>query len=189
VQLEAIAARIGLDKTSGGRGMAVFDYNNDGRLDVVIACAHGGCNLYRNNGDGSFTDVFIESGLDTAINAFIITIGDYNNDGYDELFITRLWFYGGEGQLFPNNGDGTFTDVTTQAGLKMWGPAFSASWVDYDLDGKLDLFVANNIGGIFDRKTPNRLFHNKGDGTFVEVTRAAGLATMWPTIGSAWGDY
>src|SRR5262249_13904129 len=94
-EFEDIAARIGLDKTSGGRGMAVFDYNNDGRLDVVIACAHGGCNLYRNNGDGSFTDVSIESGLDTAINAFIITIGDYNNDGYDDLFITRLGFYEG----------------------------------------------------------------------------------------------
>jgi tetratricopeptide (TPR) repeat protein len=189
VEFEDIAAKIGLDKTSGGRGLAVFDYNNDGLLDVVIACAHGGCNLYRNNGDGSFTDVSVRSGLDTAINAFIITVGDYNNDGYEDLFITRLGFYEGEGQLFRNNGDGTFTDVTAEAGLKMWGPAFSASWVDYDLDGRLDLFVANNIGGMFDRKTPNRLFHNKGDGTFVEVTQAAGLSTIWPTIGSAWGDY
>jgi len=189
VEFEDIAARIGLDKTSGGRGLAVFDYNNDGLLDVLIACAHGGCNLYRNNGDGTFTDVSVESGLDTAVNAFIVTVGDYNNDGYDDLFLTRLGFFPGEAQLYRNNGNGTFTDVTAQAGLKMWGPAFSASWVDYDLDGNLDLFVANNIGELFDRKIPNRLFHNNGDGTFIEVTRAAGLSTIWPTIGSAWGDY
>jgi hypothetical protein len=61
--------------------------------------------------------------------------------------------------------------------------------VDYDCDGNLDLFVANNLGGLFDRKTPNRLFHNNGDGTFTEVSEAAGLTTIWPTIGSAWGDY
>lgn len=189
VEFEDIAPKIGLDKTSGGRGIAVFDYNNDGLLDVAIACAHGGCNLYRNNGDGTFTDVSVRSGLDTAINPFIITIGDYNNDGYADLFITRLGFYAGEAQLFRNNGDGTFTDVTEDAGLKMWGPGFSASWVDYDLDGNLDLFVANNIGGMFDRKTPNRLFHNNGDGAFTEVTGEAGLLTTWPTIGSAWGDY
>jgi tetratricopeptide (TPR) repeat protein len=189
VEFEDIAARIGLDKTSGGRGIAIFDYNNDGLLDVAIACAHGGCNLYRNNGDGTFTDVSISSGLDTAVNPFIITVGDYNNDGFADLFITRLGFYVGEGQLFRNNGDGTFTDVTAEAGLKIWGPAFSASWVDYDCDGRLDLFIANNIAGLFDRKTPNRLFHNNGDGTFTEVTEEAGLSTMWPTIGSTWGDY
>lgn len=189
VEFEDIAARIGLDKTSGGRGVAVFDYDNDGLLDVAIACAHGGCNLYRNNGDGTFTDVSVRSGLDTAVNPFIITVGDYNNDGLADLFITRLGFYAGEGQLFRNNGDGTFTDVTAAAGLKTWGPAFSASWVDYDCDGRLDLFIANNIGGLFDRKSPNRLFHNNGDGTFTEVTESAGFSTPWPTIGSAWGDY
>lgn len=189
VEFEDIAAKIGLDKTSGGRGLAVFDYNNDGWLDVLIACSHGGCNLYRNNGDGTFTDVSVASGLDRCVNAFIPAIGDYNNDGYADVFVTRLGFYAGETQLFRNNGDGTFTDVTEAAGLKMWGPGFSACWVDYDLDGNLDLFITNNMGGLFDRKTPNRLFHNNGDGTFTEVTKAAGLATIWPTIGGAWGDY
>ena len=82
------------------------------------------------------------------------------------------------GQLFHNNGDGTFTDVTEQAGPRRSGdPAFTASWVDYDCDGRLDLFVANNLGGLFERKTPNRLFHNNGDGTFTEVTEQAGLET------------
>jgi tetratricopeptide (TPR) repeat protein len=189
VEFDDIAAKIGLDKTSAGRGLAVFDYNNDGLLDVIIAAAHAGCNLYRNNGDGTFTDVSIESGIDTSVNSFAITVGDYNNDGYPDLFITRLGFYVGEGQLYRNNGDGTFTDVTKESGLKIWGPGFTASWVDYDCDGNLDLFVTNNLAGLFDRKTPNRLFHNNGDGTFTETTEAAGLKTIWPTIGAAWGDY
>jgi tetratricopeptide (TPR) repeat protein len=189
VEFEDIAAKVGLDKTCAGRGLAVFDYNNDGYLDVVISAAHGGVSLFRNNGDGTFTDVSVESGLDQCLNSFAITVGDYNNDGYPDLFITRLGFYVGEPQLFRNNGDGTFTDVTEEAGLKIWGPGFTACWVDYDCDGRLDLFVANNLGGLCDRKTPNRLFRNNGDGTFTEVTKEAGLSTFWPTIGAAWGDY
>ena len=190
VHFEDIAARMGLDKTSGGRGTAVFDYDNDGWLDIAITSAYGGSNLYHNNGDGTFTDVSVSSGLDTATNTFAVVAGDYNNDGFTDLYITRAGFYVGEGQLFRNNGDGTFTDVTEQAGLKdVWGPAFTASWVDYDGDGLLDLFVANNLGGLFERKTPNRLFHNNGNGTFTEVTEQTGLKTIWPTIGGAWGDY
>ena len=189
VEFTDIAARIGLDKTSAGRGIAVFDYNNDGYLDIVIAAAHGGSSLYRNNGDGTFTDVSIGSGLDRSINTFAIAAGDYNNDGFIDLYMTRLGFYGGEGDLLRNNGDGTFTNVTKEAGLSVWGPGFSPAWVDYDGDGLLDLFIANNLGGLFDRKTPNRLFHNNGDGTFTEVSEQAGLKTIWPTIGCAWGDY
>ncbi len=186
---EDIAPKIGLDKTSAGRGIAIFDYDNDGYLDILIAAAHGGCNLYHNNGDGTFTDVSINSGFDACVNGFAPVIGDYDNDGFPDVFVTRLGFYAGECQLFHNNGDGTFTDVTKQAGLKVWGPGFTASWIDYDGDGYLDLFIANNLGGLFERKTPNRLFHNNGNGTFTEVTEKAGLSTMWPTIGGAWGDY
>jgi tetratricopeptide (TPR) repeat protein len=189
VQFEDIAPRIGLDKTSAGRGIAIFDYDNDGYLDILIAAAHGGCNLYHNNGDGTFTDVSIQSGWDACVNGFVLTVGDYNNDGYADVFVTRLGFYAGECQLFRNNGNGTFTDVTKEAGLKVWGPGFTASWIDYDGDGRLDLFIANNLGGLFERKTPNRLFHNNGDGTFTEVTEQAGLSTLYPTIGGAWGDY
>ncbi|MBZ5667781.1 MAG: FG-GAP-like repeat-containing protein [Acidobacteriia bacterium] len=190
VHFEDIAARMGLDKTSGGRGTAVFDYDNDGWLDIAITSAYGGATLYHNNGNGTFTDVSISSGLDTATNTFAVVAGDYNNDGFTDLYITRSGFYVGEGQLFRNNGDGTFTDVTKQAGLEnVWGPAFTASWVDYDGDGLLDLFVANNLGALFERKTPNRLFHNNGNGTFTEATEEAGLKTIWPTIGGAWGDY
>lgn len=190
VHYEDIAARIGLDKTSAGRGTAVFDYNNDGLLDIVVTAAHAGCNLYRNNGDGTFTDVSIESGLDECVNGFIVAAGDYDNDGFVDLFVTRMGFYVGNGTLYHNNGDGTFTDVSEQAGVETWGPGFTASWVDYDCDGYLDLFIANNLGGLFDRRMPNRLFHNNGDGTFTEVTREAGLAaSVFPTIGAAWGDF
>jgi hypothetical protein len=189
VELEDVASRIGLDKTSGGRGTAVFDLDGDGRLDVVIASANSGCSVYRNNGDGTFRDATVGSGLDTCVNTFALAVGDYDNDGRDDLYVARLGFYSGEGVLFNNNGDGTFTDVTREAGVGSWGPAFTVHWVDYDGDGHLDLFVANNLGGLFDRKTPNRLFHNQGNGTFREVAAAAGLHSPSPTIGAAWGDY
>jgi hypothetical protein len=190
VHFEDIASKIGIDKTSGGRGTAIFDYNNDGYLDIAITSAYGGGSLYRNNGDGTFTDVSVTAGLDIATNTFGIVTGDYNNDGFADVYVTRAGFYVGEGQLFRNNGDGTFTDVTAEAGLEgVWGPSFTAAWVDYDNDGFLDLFVGNNLGGLFERKTPNRLFHNNGDGTFTDVTEKAGLHTIWPSIGPAWGDY
>ncbi|HEX4346673.1 MAG TPA: FG-GAP-like repeat-containing protein [Vicinamibacterales bacterium] len=187
--LDDIASRVGLDKTSGGRGTAVFDYDGDGWLDVLVAAAHGGCTLYKNNGDGTFTDMSIPSGMDGCLTAFITTIGDYNNDGHPDIFVTRNGFFSGECSLYRNNGDGTFTEVTQEAGLSGWGPAFTASWVDYDGDGRLDLYVAYNLGSLFERKTKNRLFHNNGDGTFTDVTDDAGLVTEWPTIGSCWGDY
>jgi hypothetical protein len=189
VEYEEISARCGIDKTSGGRGIAVFDYNNDGHLDVVMAAAHAGITLYRNNGDGTFTDVSIESGLYRAVNAFGITAGDYNNDGYADLCVCRMGFYGGECELWRNNGDGSFTNVSKESGVHAWAPCYSASWVDYDCDGKLDLFVSTNLGGLFDRKTQNRLFHNNGDGTFTDIAVKAGIVSAWPTIGHSWGDY
>ncbi|MFT5466225.1 MAG: tetratricopeptide (TPR) repeat protein [Verrucomicrobiales bacterium] len=189
LQLEDVATEIGLDKTSGGRGTAVFDSNGNGYLDVVIAGAHAGCSLYRNNGDGTFTDISPGSGLDKCVYAFSVAVGDYNNDGLPDLFISGLGFFDGQGVLMRNNGDGTFSDVTAAAGLEMWGPAFTATWVDYDLDGNLDLFIVNNLGGLFDRKTPNRLYHNNGDGTFTDVTKEAGLLTEWTSLGATWGDF
>ncbi len=189
VELEDVARSIGLDKVAGGRGTAVFDATGDGTLDVAIAGAHAGVSLFKNNGDGTFTDISTGSGLDRCVYAFCLTAGDYDNDGKVDLFVTGLGFFNGQGILLRNNGDGTFTDVTQEAGLDCWGPGFVATWVDYDGDGHLDLFVVNNLGGVFDRKTENRLFHNNGDGTFTDVTQEAGLSTAWPTIGAAWGDF
>jgi hypothetical protein len=189
VEFEDVSAKIGLDKTGAGRGTAVFDMDGDGYLDIVMAAAHGGCSVFHNNGDGTFTDVTIGSGLDTCVNTFVIAVGDYNNDGLDDLYITRLGFANGESVLYRNNGDGTFTNVTKEAGVGCWGPSFTAQWVDYDCDGFLDLFVVSNLGGLFDRKAPNRLFHNNGDGTFTEVTEKSGLHSPSPSIGGAWGDY
>jgi tetratricopeptide (TPR) repeat protein len=186
---ENIAPKIGLLKTNSGRGSVVFDYNNDGYLDVLITGPHSGVSLYRNNGDGTFTDVSVESGIDTCINGFGVVAGDYDNDGNMDLFITKLGFYHGQAALYHNNGDGTFTDVTEQAGVKTWGPSFTSHWVDYDLDGYLDLFITYNFAEIFDRHSQNRLFHNNGDGTFTDVTNQSGLHTNFTTIGSCWGDY
>ncbi|HYK89962.1 MAG TPA: FG-GAP-like repeat-containing protein [Acidobacteriota bacterium] len=189
VQYENIAPQIGICKTNSGRGSVIFDYNNDGLLDIAITGPHSGCSLYRNNGDGTFTDVSVESGLDQCVNGFAIVAGDYDNDGFQDLFVTRLGFYHGQGSLYHNNGDGTFTDVTEGAGLNTWGPTFTAHWVDYDRDGYLDLFISYNIAELFDRHFPNRLFHNNGDGTFTDVTDKSGLYSNFATIGSSWGDY
>ncbi len=189
VQFEDAGQQMGLDKTSGGRGTAVFDLDGDGYLDVVVASSHGGCSVYRNNRDGTFSDISVGSGLDECVNTFAISVGDYNNDGLEDLYITRLGFYAGDSVLYRNNGDGTFTDVTKEAGVGCWAPTYNAIWVDYDLDGNLDLFLVNNLGGVFDRAVPNRLYHNNGDGTFTDVTREAGIDTGTPTIGACWGDY
>ncbi|HWP86008.1 MAG TPA: FG-GAP-like repeat-containing protein [Terriglobia bacterium] len=189
VQLEEIAATIGLDKTSGGRGTAVFDLEGDGYLDVILSSVHAGCSLYRNNGDGTFTDITVGSGLEDTASVFCIAVGDYNNDGFPDLYVTRMGFYDGESLLFRNNGDGTFTDVTAAAGVRNWGPAFTAQWVDYDCDGHLDLFVTANHGRFFATPAKNRLFHNNGDGTFTDVTARAGIASDYPFVGATWGDY
>ena len=189
VEYEDIAERAGLDKTSGGRGIAVFDYDNDGRLDVAIACAHGGTSLYRNNGDGTFSDVSVASGLYDGTNGFGMAAGDYNNSGYPSLAIVRMGFYGGMIELWRNNGDGTFADVSVESGVSAWAPSFTCSWVDYDCDGNLDLFVCTNLGGLFDRKVQHKLYHNNGDGTFTDLAQVAGILAPWGAIGHSWGDY
>jgi hypothetical protein len=186
-----------------GPGCAFIDYDNDGYPDVIILngedfpghAAHGKTTLklYHNNGNGTFTDVTAKSGL-AALGMFGmgVAVGDYDNDGYDDLFITAL----GQSRLFHNNRNGSFTDVTRQAGL--WGPSefsTSAAWFDYDRDGKLDLLVANYVqwsekgdlyctldGAHKSYCTPEsyhgasvRLWHNLGNGRFEDVTAKSGL--------------
>jgi enediyne biosynthesis protein E4 len=184
-----------------GSGVAFLDYDNDGWQDILLINGtdfpgHGNRHttlaLYHNNHDGTFTDVTRKAGLDVEMMGMGAAVGDYDNDGYDDIFLTAV----GQSHLFHNNGNGTFTDVTKKAGLE--GPnefSTSAAWVDYDRDGKLDLLVANyvqwspetDIYCTLDGKaksycTPEsykgtsvRLWHNKGDGTFEDVTKQAGL--------------
>jgi hypothetical protein len=183
-----------------GAGAAFIDYDNDGYPDILLvngeawsASGHATTmKLYHNNHDGTFTDVTAKAGLAIPMFGMGVTVGDYDNDGFDDIFVTAL----GQSHLFHNNGNGTFTDVTKAAGL--WGPnefSTSAAWVDYDRDGKLDLVVANYVqwsvqtdifctldGSKKSYCTPEaykgaslRLWHNLGNGKFEDATAKAGL--------------
>jgi enediyne biosynthesis protein E4 len=186
-----------------GPGCAFIDYDNDGWPDILLingtdwpGHAKGGTTtlkLYHNNRDGTFTDVTRKAGLAVPFFGMGVAVGDYDNDGFDDIFVTAI----GQSHLFHNNGNGTFTDVTKAAGL--WGPnefSTSAAWVDYDRDGKLDLVVANYVqwseqGDLYCtldgthksyctpesyKGTSVRLWHNLGGGRFEETTQKAGLS-------------
>jgi enediyne biosynthesis protein E4 len=197
-----------------GCGAAFFDYDQDDWLDIFLVngwrlegFAKGKepyCHLFKNNRDGTFTDVTIGSGLEHKTGwGQACCVGDYNNDGWNDLFVT----YYGQNALYRNNGNGTFTDVTKQAGLEQdrlrWNSG--CAFLDYNKDGHLDLFVGNYID-LDLRKTPtpeeanctykgilvacgppglnggkNLLYRNKGDGTFEDVSEKAG---MWGTLGT-----
>jgi hypothetical protein len=194
-------------------GVAFLDYDNDGWLDILVLSGSrfgdpppdASNRLYKNNRDGTFTDVTRSAGLLRSGYANGVTAGDFNNDGFEDLFLT----YWGHNVLYRNNGDGTFTDVTREAGLFDANPRFGAgcAFVDYDRDGKLDLFVSNYLtfemdavpraggpGSCDYNGTPvacgprglpygrHSLYKNNGDGTFTDVTEASG-------IGKAAGGY
>src|SRR6202167_2589776 len=134
---------------SMGCGVAFLDYDNDGWQDIVVLTgrrwqstpAEAVIRLYRNNRDGTFSDVSEKSGVGRSVWATGITVGDYDNDGFDDLFIT-CW---GQNILFHNNGNGTFSDVTAKAGLIHPGTRYGTgcTWVDYDRDRRLDLFLSH----------------------------------------------
>jgi enediyne biosynthesis protein E4 len=184
-----------------GSGCAFFDYDADGWQDILLINGTdwpghkkqpSTLRLYRNNRDGTFTDVTQRSGLDVEVYGMGVAVGDYNNDGFPDILVTCV----GQNRLFKNTGRGTFLDVTKKSGLG-GRQAFSTSalWFDYDRDGLLDLFVCNYVKwspehDVFcslDGKhksycTPEAyrgetcwLFHNRGNGTFEDVTAAAGI--------------
>jgi len=187
-----------------GPGCAFLDFDNDGWMDIFFVNS-GPCDfwkpskpvrnaLYKNNRDGTFTDVTEKAGVSGAYFGMGVAVGDYDNDGWPDLFVTAY----GRCILYRNNHDGTFTDVTDKAGLATPGWTTSAVWFDYDGDGRLDLFVCsfvdyagvrklecgnNKIGRnyycvprIF-KSTPSFLYHNNGDGTFTEVSKGTAIAT------------
>jgi hypothetical protein len=203
-------------------GVAIFDYNNDGLLDIFFT--NGAAipsleksdpsywnRLYRNNGDGTFTDVTTQAGVQGVGYSMGVAAGDYDNDGFVDLYVTGV----NRNQLLHNNGDGTFTDVTEKAGVagtvpgygKPW--AVAAGWFDYKNDGRLDLLVIDYLDysvptaklcfigdvraycapGNF-KGMPNILYRNNGDGTFADVSKASHIAQyVGKGMGLAFADY
>ena len=194
-----------------GAGCAFLDFDNDGWMDIYLVNS-GRCDffapdpplrnaLYRNNRDGTFTDVTEKSGALGGGYGMGAAVGDYDGDGFPDLYVTQY----GRSILYHNNGDGTFTDVTEKAGVAAPGWGSSAVWFDYDNDGKLDLFVCRFVD--FD-KSKNKfcgderkgeryyciprvyapakswLFHNNGNGTFTDVSMESGIGKV---LGKAWG--
>jgi len=198
-----------------GPGVCVLDYDNDGWQDILFVnsmdwpghkAGKSYPALYHNNRDGTFTDVTTQAGLAVEMYGLGCTVGDYDNDGYDDIYITAV----GKSHLFHNLGNGKFADVTTKAGVASPGFATSAVWFDYDNDGKLDLFVAHYVKWSIDADqycsltgkgksycTPEaykgesaELFHNQGNGTFENVTKHAGLLDATSkSLGIALIDY
>jgi len=213
-----------------GAGVALFDYDNDGDLDVYLVQGtmldptedprkakfppppgwQPGNRLFRNllseTGRLEFADVTEKAGVGHVGYGMGVAVGDYDNDGFQDLYVTNF----GHNVLYHNNGDGTFTDVTAQAGVDDPRWSTSAAWIDYDRDGRLDLFVANYLDftvkgnkqcyastGERDYCTPKmyqpvpaRLFHNRGDGTFEDVTESAGIgAAIGPGLGVVCADF
>jgi len=200
---------------STGAGCAFLDYDNDGWMDIYLVNS-GPCDffaparplrnaLYRNNRDGTFTDVTERAGVSGGGYGMGAAAGDYNGDGFPDLYVTQY----GRSILYRNNGDGTFTDVTEKAGVAAPGWASSAVWFDYDNDGRLDLFVCRFVD--FDKSKhhhcgapnlpalaglneycypkiyspmPSWLFHNNGDGTFTDVSQKMGITD---NPGKSWG--
>jgi hypothetical protein len=177
----------------GPGGIAAADYDNDGFYDLFIPDGVAS-RLLRNRGDGSFEDVTEQAGLGGLDGVSAAVFGDYDNDGWKDLFVSRTFR---PNQLFHNNGDGTFTDVTARSGLGEDCCTTVASWGDYDNDGRLDLYVGRYLDPRVKIPTtfyarngePNRLYHNNGDGTFTDVTERAGVGDTGLCLGSAWGDY
>jgi enediyne biosynthesis protein E4 len=197
-----------------GCGCAFIDYDNDGWMDIFLLSGTrlGGDppdatnRLYKNNRDGTFTDVTEKAGLKAVGWASGVCVGDYNNDGFEDIFCTFF----GQNRLYRNNGDGTFTEVTKAAGVWNEQPRWGAgcSFVDYDRDGHLDLFVSNYVRFSFEhapvpgenvncnwkgvpvecgpRGLPtgrHSLYHNNGDGTFTDVSEKAGIAKATDSYG------
>ena len=167
-----IAPQLGVNAFLSAGGAIVEDFDNDDNLDIIVSSSDvcDPLHYYHNNGDGTFTDRATLAGLADQLGGLNIVAADYNNDGCMDLLVLRGgWQFGVRKSLLRNNCNGTFTDVTQQAGLAdVVTSTQSAAWADIDNDGLLDLFVINE-------KAPAQLFHNRGDGTFEDISHAAGI--------------
>jgi hypothetical protein len=171
---------IATDDTNS-EGATWGDFDNDGYPDLFVAVGLGGNDLlYRNNGDGSFTRITSDPVVQSGGNSRGCAWGDYDNDGYLDLFVANE--QGQNNFLFHNNGDGTFTKVTSGSIVNQGGASYGCAWGDYDNDGFLDLFVAN-------LNQNNFLYHNNGDGRFTEIISGRVVSDGGASQGCAWGDY
>ena len=200
-RFEEIAADIGIYGVDLAGGSIVEDFDNDGLLDIMTSTwdPAGSLKYYRNEGDGRFSERTEVAGLSGQLGGLNIVQVDYNNDGWTDVLVMRGGWLLSRGQmrmsLLHNDGDGTFSDVTREAGLALPAyPSQSAAWADYDNDGDLDLFSCSEsmsespeVGAAI--VFPSRLFRSNGDGTFTDVADTAGVANLRYCKGSAWGDY
>ncbi len=185
-----------IHRGNGGDGLAGaawFDYNNDGFLDLYLANGKGYKNgLFRNNGDGTFTNVSAQAGVENGLGNSGVVAGDIDNDGYVDLFLTGEGGVLGTGQsptrLYHNNRDGTFTDITTRAGVVGAESAWSAAFGDVDNDGLLDLFIASP-GRALVQQHRNKLYRNNGDLTFTDISASAGVDTALGGCAVGFSDY
>lgn len=177
----------------GPAGITAADYDSDGHEDLFIPDGVDS-RLFRNQGDGTFQDVTEQAGLAGLDGVSVGLFADYDNDGDADFFVSRTFK---PNQLFRNNGDGTFVEVTATAGIGADCCTTVASWADYNNDGWLDLYVGRyleprtNIPTTFYARNglPNQLYRNNGDGTFTNVTEAAGVGEIGLCLGTAFGDY
>jgi hypothetical protein len=182
-----IAPRAGVNRFNHAGGAIMEDFDDDGLLDIVVTDINPSTPMafYRNKGDGTFEDRTKEAGLTNQWGGLYCVQTDYNNDGHKDIFIPRgAWLpIPIRPTLLRNNGDGTFTDVTKEAGLLDPANSISACWADYDNDGWLDLFLCCE-------RRRNRLYHNQGNGVFEEVAAKAGVLGKNGTCkGAVWFDY
>ncbi len=190
-----VAPALGVHHFSIAGGAVMEDFDNDGFLDLAATCIRSDTSMvyYRNDGAGGFEDRTEAAGLKEQRGGLSIIQGDYDNDGWVDLFIPRGAWLGDQGKfpnsLLRNRGDGTFEDVSERAGVSTpaW-PCLAAAFCDYDNDGDLDLYVGNERLGPGEY-APSQLFRNNGDGTFTDVAEEAGVTNMRFSRGVCWGDY
>ncbi len=193
VRFENVASRRGVDVLGLSGGVVLDDLNGDGSLDLVVSdwAMRAQLRYFRNTGEGSFVESTRKAGLEGIVGGLNLVHADYDNDGDKDIFVLRGAWLGRAGHqpnsLLSNDGDGTFTDVTVQAGVLSFHPTQTAAFADFDNDGWVDLFIGNESTP--GDPHPCELYRNNGDGTFTEVAAEVGIPQTGFVKGVVWGDY